>query len=92
LTEDFTQSVLYDGNGKNAKMVGVEYIISERLYNKLNEEEKLFWHPHAFDVISGTLLAPGLPSFVEKNLMKDLVRTYGKAWMLWQADRGKYNS
>lgn len=29
-----------------ARLLGVEYIISERLFNELPEEEKRFWHSH----------------------------------------------
>ena len=29
-----------------ARLIGVEYIISERLFKALPEEEKRFWHSH----------------------------------------------
>lgn len=40
LNEDVMQAVIYDGNTKNARLMGVEYIISERLFKTLPPEEK----------------------------------------------------
>ena len=44
--EDFAQCVLFDGNTGEARMMGIEYIISETLYNTLPTGEKEFSHPH----------------------------------------------
>src|SRR4051812_48911610 len=35
VNEDFAQCALFDGNGKDARLHGVEYIISEKLYRQL---------------------------------------------------------
>src|SRR5687768_11600721 len=32
LNEDVTQCIIYDGNGKDAHIMGIEYIISEKLF------------------------------------------------------------
>lgn len=88
LNEDVFQCVIYDSDEKNARLIGVEYIISERLFRELPAEEKKLWHSHRFEVKSGQLIAPNLPDVAEKELMKKLVNTYGKTWHLWQVDRG----
>ncbi len=41
--------------------MGVEYIISERLFKDPAAEEKKLWHSHQYEVKSGSLIAPGLP-------------------------------
>lgn len=84
LNEDFTQCVLFDGDGKYAKMNGIEYIISERVFDNLPEDEKKYWHPHNFEIISGQLYMPGVPDFAEHEAMKELVNGYGKTWHLWE--------
>ncbi len=89
LNDDVMQAVIYDGNGKDAKLMGVEYIISERLYKTLPPEEKVLWHSHHYEVKSGSLLAPGLPEAAEKVLMGKIVNTYGKTWHTWHTDRDK---
>lgn len=40
INEDLYQAVIFDGNGEDAKLMGVEYIVSERLFKTLPEEEK----------------------------------------------------
>jgi len=40
LNEDVHQAIIFDGNGDDAKIMAVEYIISERLFKTLDEEEK----------------------------------------------------
>lgn len=45
LNEDVHQCVIYDSNAPNARLIGVEYIISERLFKLLPEEERKYWQP-----------------------------------------------
>jgi Protein of unknown function (DUF1264) len=59
--EDLAQCVLFDGNTAEARMMGIEYIISEKLYNTLPADEKAYWHPHNYEILSGQLRMPGLP-------------------------------
>ena len=87
LTEDFHQCVIYEANQKNARLIGIEYIVSERIFRTLPEEEKKLWHSHHYEVKSGMLVAPGVPDVGEHAFMTDLVTTYGKTWHTWQVDR-----
>ncbi|KAI8907451.1 DUF1264-domain-containing protein [Powellomyces hirtus] len=95
LNDEMRQCVIYDSDGSGARLIGVEYIISERLFKTLSEDEKKYWHSHAYEVTSGTLTTPMtdlLPSAAataaEKLEMSQLVNTYGKTFHLWQVDRG----
>lgn len=81
--EDLAQCVLFDGNTADARMMGIEYIISEKLYNTLPDEEKAYWHPHNYEVLSGTLRMPGLPDAAEKEALKTKINSYGKTWHTW---------
>jgi len=89
VNEDVMQALIYDGNGSDAKLMGVEYIISARLFATLPEDEKKLWHSHDYEVKSGSLVAPGLPQVAEKQLMEQVVSTYGKTWHTWHTDRDK---
>jgi len=89
LNEELIQCVIYDGNMKEAKLMGVEYIVSERLFQSLPAEEKKLWHSHVHEVKSGQLVAPGIPEPAERALMSKLVNTYGKTWHTWHTDREK---
>ncbi len=88
LNHDVFQCVIYDSAARNARLIGVEYIISETLFKQLPPEEKKLWHSHRYEVMSGLLTAPGASDVAEKELMLELVNTYGKTWHLWQVDRG----
>jgi hypothetical protein len=81
--EDFAQCALYDGNTAEANLTGIEYIISERLFLVLPEDEKQYWHPHNGEILSGQLVAPGLPEVAEKELMRGKMNSYGKTWHTW---------
>lgn len=89
LNEDVTQCVIYDGNMKDAKLMGVEYIVSATIFAALPFEEKALWHSHVHEVKSGQLIAPGIPEVAEKELMKKLITTYGKTWHIWHTDIDK---
>jgi hypothetical protein len=83
VNEDFAQCALFDGNTRNANLNGIEYIISERLFESLPQEERTYWHPHNYEILSGQLIAPGLPRPAEEALMKSKMNSYGKTWHVW---------
>jgi hypothetical protein len=87
VNEDLLQCVIFDGNTAQANLIGIEYIVSEHLFGTLPDEERAYWHPHDFEVLSGQLAAPGLPEKAEKALMKQLMNSYGKTWHTWHTGR-----
>jgi hypothetical protein len=80
---DLFQCVLFDSTSKNAKLLGVEYIISDEMYRKLPAEEKKYWHAHTYEVLGGGLIAPSMKPDEEKAFMKMVLTTWGKAWHTW---------
>lgn len=87
LNDDLAQCVIYDSASPNARLIGIEYVISEKLFLQLPPEEQRLWHSHEFEVKGGLLTAPGIPQAVENQLMGELVRTFGKTFHTWQVDR-----
>lgn len=83
MNEDFAQCILFDGNGPEARLTGIEYIISEKLFETLPEEEKQYWHPHNYEILSGQLVAPAIPEIAEHELMLLKMNSYGKTWHTW---------
>jgi hypothetical protein len=83
VNEDFAQCALFDGNTRNANLTGIEYIISERLFESLPAEEKQYWHPHNYEILSGQLVAANLPGMAENELMEGKMNSYGKTWHVW---------
>lgn len=89
---DFAQCVLFDGGGADANLTGVEYIISAELFEQLPAEERKYWHPHNYEILSGTLVAPNIPAVAEHRLMKGKMNSYGKTWHTWQAGGGNHEA
>ncbi|PUU78124.1 hypothetical protein B9Z19DRAFT_107702 [Tuber borchii] len=95
ITEDIRQCIIYDSPEKNARLIGIEYMITPRLYESLSEEERRLWHSHVFEVKGGVLIMPKPPLIpeavwekAETAEMQELVKLYGKTYHLWQVDRG----
>jgi hypothetical protein len=84
VNQDFAQCVIFDSSEENANLNGIEYIISEERFNALPQEEKQYWHPHNYEILSGQLVAPGLPDAAEHELMEGKMNSYGKTWHVWQ--------
>lgn len=87
VNDELLQCVIFDGNTKDANLIGIEYIVSEQVFTTLPQEEQSYWHPHNFEVLSGQLVAPGLPDAAEKALCKQLMNSYGKTWHTWHTGR-----
>jgi hypothetical protein len=83
VNEDFAQCTLFDSNGKDARLNGVEYIISAKLFDGLPAQERALWHPHNGEILSGQLIAPGIPAPAQTALMRQKMNSYGKTWHVW---------
>ncbi|VDB84576.1 unnamed protein product [Peniophora sp. CBMAI 1063] len=90
---DFHQCVIYDSDKPDARLVGIEYIVSEKIFVGLPQEEKRYWHSHKYEVESGMLqlqLKGAIPSIAsdaaEQPAMLELQKTYGKTIHTWQFD------
>ena len=96
LAIDFRQCLLYDGSGPDARLIGIEYMVTPSVYETLPAEERKLWHSHVYEVKSGMLVMPGPTTqplstaweAAETQEMKHVITLYGKAYHLWQTDRG----
>ncbi|KAI8377971.1 uncharacterized protein BYT42DRAFT_572348 [Radiomyces spectabilis] len=93
VNEDFRQCIIFDSPKKDARLIGIEYIISEKLFMELDEQEKRYWHSHDYEVRGGSLALP-MPRLMpeigaqasEREALLQLQKTYGKTWHTWQID------
>lgn len=81
--EALTQCVIFDGTTREANIIGIEYIVSEKLWDSLPEAEKPSWHPHNYEILSGSLVMPGVPPVAEKAALAKKINSYGKTWHVW---------
>uniref|UniRef100_UPI001CB8DF05 oil body-associated protein 1A-like n=1 Tax=Erigeron canadensis TaxID=72917 RepID=UPI001CB8DF05 len=88
LNDEVRQCLIYDRPDADARLIGVEYIVTEDLFLTLPDSEKPMWHSHEYEVKSGVLFLPGVPGPVERSDLEKVAKTYGKTIHFWQVDRG----
>ncbi|KAL0560236.1 hypothetical protein IC582_000636 [Cucumis melo] len=88
LNEEVRQCLIFDSPEKDARLIGIEYIVTENLFLTLPDDEKRLWHSHEYEVKSGTLFLPGVPGPIERLDLDKVCKTYGKVFHFWQVDRG----
>jgi len=93
LRDDFRQCLIFDSAKKDARLIGIEYMVPKESYEKLAPDEQKLWHSHVFEIKSGALVMPK-PALVpasawdalELQEMNELIGWYGKTFHLWQVD------
>ncbi|OVA01474.1 Protein of unknown function DUF1264 [Macleaya cordata] len=88
LNQDFLQCAVYDSDSSTARLIGVEYIVSDRIFESLPPDEQKLWHSHAYEIKAGLWMNPRVPEMIQKSELQDLSKSYGKFWCTWQVDRG----
>jgi hypothetical protein len=83
VNDDVSQCVLYDGTGPDAKLIGIEYLVSDALYRKMPPEEKVYWHDHKYEVDSGLLKSLTQTGADEEKAMKAVRPLWGKVFHTW---------
>ncbi|KAB2633893.1 hypothetical protein D8674_039938 [Pyrus ussuriensis x Pyrus communis] len=72
--EEMRQCLIYNGPEANAKLIGLEYVISEKLFMTLPDERE-------------AAMALALARGQER---RPVCKTYGKVWHFWEVDKGDY--
>ncbi|CAL9015751.1 unnamed protein product [Prunus brigantina] len=88
LNQDFLQCAVYDSDDSHARLIGVEYVVSDRIFETLPPDEQKLWHSHAYEIKAGLWVNPRIPDMIGQPELKNLTKTYGKFWCTWQVDRG----
>jgi hypothetical protein len=76
VNEELHTCVVYDADGGDDDLLGVELVISERLFRELPEEDKPFWHSHR----RGDSRSRAISSGGDADLQERLASTYGRLW------------
>ena len=83
LNADVSQCILYDGTGPDARLIGIEYLVSDALYQKMPAEEKLYWHDHKYEVDAGLLKSLTQSGPEEEKTMQAIRPLWGKVFHTW---------
>ena len=83
LRDGVFQCVIYDSDRGNAKLIGIEYLVSDEIFQKLPGDEKKYWHRHDYEIREGLLTIPGVQPDCEKKLLGALINSWGKVFHTW---------
>ena len=83
LNDDVNQCVLYDGTGPNAKLIGIEYLVTDAMYQKFTADEKAYWHDHKHEVDAGLIRSLTQTGDDEKATLKVVRTLWGKVYHTW---------
>ncbi len=80
---DLNQCVLYDGTGPDARLIGIEYLVSDAVYQKMPAEEKAYWHDHKYEVDAGYFKSLTQTGDEEKQTLAKVRTLWGKVYHTW---------
>jgi hypothetical protein len=87
VNDEVSQCVLYDGTGPDARLIGVEYLVSDAIYQKMPADEKLYWHDHKHEVDAGLLKSLTQSGAEAKNTMAAVRPLWGKVYHTWASGK-----
>ncbi|TAK30613.1 MAG: DUF1264 domain-containing protein [Chloroflexota bacterium] len=90
LESDLIQCAVFDSDQPGAKLMDVEYVVSDEVYRSFSPEEQDYWHPHGYEVDQGLLRAPELPPDKEQEVLSAIRSTRGKTWHMWPTKEDPY--
>jgi len=83
------QCELFDGNDSDSRLVGVETMVGQQMFNTFTPDEKKLWMPTKDLMLATTTTMPDIDAQQFKNVTESLSGNYSKIYLLW--DPGKLN-
>jgi hypothetical protein len=81
--DSVSHRLLYDGPGPDARLIGVEYLVSDEVYRQMPVEEQLYWHKHP-DEVDAHLVRSPTPTRSPARATGAAVGTrWGKVYYTW---------
>lgn len=84
ISDEVSQALLYDSDAPNARLIGIETIISPRMYAALPEDEKPNWHYHKTEIPMVDAKLPDLSAKEVAAVVAKLEDTWGKVEIIWE--------
>ena len=80
LTDSISQCLLYDGTGPDARLIGIEYLVPDAVYQTMPSDEKAYWHDHKYEVDAGLLRSLTQSGEEEKATLAKVRTIWGKIY------------
>jgi hypothetical protein len=74
---------IYDGEGPDARLVGIEIVVDAATYQSFPPEEQALWHYHRQELPLVEATLPDLAEADAATVVESLQETYGKVYLLW---------
>lgn len=82
-----TACQLYDSDAKNARLIGVEFIIGADAYAALPASEQPLWHYHKEELGKVDPVLPEMTPEEAAEFSKSVEETYGKIFLVWDSPK-----
>jgi hypothetical protein len=89
LKDHVSQCLIFDGPGPDARLIGVEYLVSDEVYRRMPAEERIYWHDHRYEVDAGVQTSPTRSGVDEAATLAKVRTLWGKVYHTW-ASGGDY--
>jgi len=89
LNDQISQCLIFDGPGPEARLIGVEYLVSDEVYRRMPAEERIYWHDHRDEVDAGLPTSPTRSGVDEAATLAKVRTRWGKVYHTW-ASGGDY--
>ncbi len=76
----------YDGHRSDARLIGVEYLVTTEVFEKMPAEEKA-WHDHKYEVDAGLLNSLTQTGAEEKATLAKVRTLHGKIFHTWSTGK-----
>jgi hypothetical protein len=83
LGETVGQCLHYDGPGPDARLIGVEYVVSDEVYRRMSAEERFYWHAHRCESDVGILFCPSRSDAAAAATLAKARILWGKVYPTW---------
>ena len=77
------QCLLYDSTGPDARLIGVEYLVSGEVYRRMPADEQAYWHHHRYEVDAGLLKSLTQTGEEARATLAKARTLYGKIFHTW---------
>lgn len=87
LNDDVSQCLLYDGTGPNARLIGIEYLVSDAVYRAMPAEERAYWHDHKHEVDARLIRSLTQSGEDEAKTLAQVRPLWGKVYHTWASGK-----
>lgn len=83
MTGGVIECQLYDSDAPDARLVGVETIVPDKVWATFSASEQALWHYHKTELAKVHATLPAMSEADKAKVIAAILPTYGKVWIIW---------